>query len=83
MTCKPSKRGKLWYVKYSLKGKTVRKSHKDKKTALEYKAQLERKFPEATFFPVYKLLPGPTCQKIFGLQLGTNVSALGKLTLTL
>ena len=49
------KRGKLWYVKYSLKGKTVRKSvSKDKKTALEYKAQLETQISRRRLsLPVY------------------------------
>src|SRR3989344_6226030 len=68
------KRGKLWYVKYSLNGKTVRKSlSKDKKTALEYKAQLETQISRRHLsLPVYNYSWQDFVKKYLAYSLATK-----------
>ena len=68
------KRGKLWYVKYSLKGKTVRKSvSKDKRTALEYKAQLETQISRRRLsLPVYNYSWQDFVKKYLSYSLATK-----------
>ena len=68
------KRGKLSYVKYHFNGKTVRRSvSKDKKTALEYKAQLETQISRRELsLPVFNYSWSDFVKKYLNFSLATK-----------